>query len=230
MSIFRNNDIDTNLLDYLDLIDGYIPISLTNKYYYKRISNSNAFKLWKDLHLAHNRIEKISYPNSLFISACRINNPLFTYLIKKFKNPTINIHTNYDCAFRYSCENGHLNVAQSLINLSRTPINIHANREYAFRYSCGNGHLNVAQWLINLCTGTGNPIYIHACDDWAFRQSCKNDHLYIAQWLFDLSKQSNELINVKACGLWALSEHRKSGYVCKVEWLVDLVNDRFHFE
>ena len=52
-----------------------------------------------------------------------------------------------------SCANGHLHVAQWLIDLGRkcnSSIDIYARNEFAFRESCTNGHLHVAQWLTTL--------------------------------------------------------------------------------
>ena len=54
-------------------------------------------------------------------------------------NQPINIHVNDEDAFRCSCANGHINIAQWLYELgleNNQPINIHANNEDAFRCSC----------------------------------------------------------------------------------------------
>ena len=64
-----------------------------------------------------------------------------------------------------SCKNGHLHIAQWLIELgkqSNSLINIHMDNELAFRKSCANGHLNIAQWLIELGKKSNSPINIHA--------------------------------------------------------------------
>jgi len=88
-----------------------------------------------------------------------------------------NIHTWDDLAFRWSCENGHLEVAQWLHSQGA---NIHAVNDYAFRRSCENSHLEVVQWLHS------QGANIHAADDYAFRWSCKNGHLEVAQWLCEV--------------------------------------------
>ena len=65
-----------------------------------------------------------------------------------------------------SCENGHINIAQWLYEISiqdNQPIDIHANDEDAFCLSCENGHINIAQWLYELGIKNNQPI----------RYSCK---------------------------------------------------------
>ena len=62
--------------------------------------------------------------------------------LKKYysENLNINIHKGDEYAFGLSCENGRLEVAKWLIELSWNNdiglINIHAFNEYAFRGSC----------------------------------------------------------------------------------------------
>ncbi len=81
-------------------------------------------------------------------------------------------------AFRFACFNGHLPVAQWLLDM-KPNINISANMDFAFKYACGNGHLPVAQWLFNIKPS----INIAADDEWVFRSACENGHLHVAQWL-----------------------------------------------
>ena len=87
------------------------------------------------------------------------------------------VHINI-AAFRYACENGHLDIAQWLYHIKPT-IDISGDSEYAFRYACQNGHLNVAQWLYKI----KHTSDISAMDEYAFRWACINGHLNIAQWL-----------------------------------------------
>ena len=54
-----------------------------------------------------------------------------------------------EVAFRWTCENGHLDIAQWLYHIKPT-IDISARDEETFRYACIYGHLNVAKWLQSL--------------------------------------------------------------------------------
>ena len=59
------------------------------------------------------------------------------------ENPNINISSGI---FIWTCVNGHLEVAQWLLQV-KPDINILAYAEEAFYWTCENGHLEVAQWL-----------------------------------------------------------------------------------
>ena len=79
----------------------------------------------------------------------------------------IDIHSQNDNAFRWSCENGQLKIAKWLLEISQDKkmklglINIHAKDDYAFRYSSENGHIEVTTWLYLLDKGKINVIYIN---------------------------------------------------------------------
>ena len=66
----------------------------------------------------------------------------------------INIHAIDEYAFRCSCANGHIEIAQWLIMLGESEeyerININAADEWAFRCSYANDHIQIARWLIQL--------------------------------------------------------------------------------
>src|SRR5580692_2014636 len=66
---------------------------------------------------------------------------------------SLNIHKDNECAFRWSCWYGRLEVVKWLYDLGlqlNSPINIHVDNEYAFKCCCQNGHLGVAKWLYDL--------------------------------------------------------------------------------
>lgn len=99
----------------------------------------------------------------------------------------IDIHTENEYAFRWSCSNGYIDVAKWLLKLDSN-INIHICNDYAFRYSCGNGHLHVAKWLLNL----DKNIDISAYYNEAFLNSCSRGHLDVVKWLINRVVNINE--------------------------------------
>ena len=115
----------------------------------------------------------------LFIKACSqsLSNVQNIY----FANPTIDISTQNERAFRFACWVGRLDVAQWLF-LVKPTIDVSAYNEQAFRYACGGGHLSVAQWLF----AVKPTIDISAQYEQAFRCACNRGHLSVAQWLFTL--------------------------------------------
>ena len=91
----------------------------------------------------------------------------------------LDVYDCYKCAFRRSCLNGRLAVAQWLYSMDQYKIDIHADNEYVFRRSCERGHLAVAQWLYSI-----GGVDIHINEEYAFNMSCLNKHLPVAQWLY----------------------------------------------
>jgi hypothetical protein len=95
---------------------------------------------------------------------------IVTYLISL--EPThgqINIHRNYEFAFRCVCGSGSVELAKCLIGLEPThgPINIHIYEEEAFRVACKSGSVELVKYLISL-EPTHGQIDIHADEDVAF--------------------------------------------------------------
>jgi hypothetical protein len=129
--------------------------------------------------------------NSFFLSSCKSGHLQVAQWLWSISNGTIDIHADYEDAFRMSCENGHLEVAQWLWSISNGMINIYTGDECIFRWSCRNGHLEVVQWLWRISNGT---IDIYTIDIYPFKWSSGNSHLQVAQWLWCIS---NKIFNNK---------------------------------
>jgi len=84
----------------------------------------------------------------------------------------VNIHANDESAFRWSCGNGHMDVAKWLVSLGGVNINVFDG--IAFQLSCKNGHLDVAKWLISLGVNINKNIYCGNDDIRAWINSLKN--------------------------------------------------------
>lgn len=65
----------------------------------------------------------------------------------------IDIHADNEYAFRWACENGHIDIVKMLIKMAQTetPINIRACNDYAFVWSCNKGQDEIATLLCELC-------------------------------------------------------------------------------
>ena len=121
MSIFTIKDIDNVLLLFCDVIDDLVVVNRLNKYYNRSINDNILFQSWIKLYEYNkkNRTGLATKNDRLFINACRSNNLLYKYLIKKFTD--IDIHAYNEYAFESSCENGHLHIAQWLIKFKTIP-------------------------------------------------------------------------------------------------------------
>ena len=222
MSIILN-ELDPLLIGLCDLESDYSNLMRTNKHYQDLISRNNLFMEWK-IYRSKHKYEFKEKEKSL-IYACSLGLLLFSkYLVKKY---VIDIHYSKEKAFVMSCENGHINMAMWLFDLSNQPgytlIDIHDEYEYAFRVSCGKGHLNIAKWLIELSRQSSKLIDIHVIDEYAFRYSCETSHLNVAQWLIDLSREPGfSLIDIHACNDAAFNWSCLKGRVNVAEWLIDL--------
>jgi ankyrin repeat protein len=101
-------------------------------------------------------------------------------------NPLINVSLEHELPFRISCERGHLQMAQWLLNIKPT-IQISIFGEYAFTYACQNGHLHVAQWLLEVKPN----IEVDYLNYSIFINTCKHGQLQVAQWLYSLHPEVN---------------------------------------
>ena len=155
----------------------------------------------------------------------------------------INCNAKYISVIQYMefifilcCENGHLSVAQWLVQITQQNcgINIHVDNEVAFRWSCANGHLDVAQWLHSLCS-----VNIHANKEYAFRLSCKYGYLNVAKWLHSLGRSVAKATDQPAvCGQGnidihiydeaAFEESCQNGHLDVAQWLYSLGDINIH--
>src|SRR5438477_627703 len=129
--------------------------------YYPLICDEN-ISLFKNIVIPKGKI------NVIFTNACIKGQFEFVkYIINEYTAHDINVHSDNEYAFRFSCRNGHLNVAQWLVD-TFDDINIHIYDEFAFVSSCENGHLNVARWLVSRF----KDINIYARNFYVFENIC----------------------------------------------------------
>jgi len=164
---------------------------------------------------------------SRFLKACKTGD------IRKLQTlnySKIDIHSNYECAFRHACENGHLDVVKYLISLEpdHGRIDIHTWDEGAFQLACRNGHLDVVKYLISLEPEHGR-IDIHAYDDYAFRCACYDGHLDVVKYLISL-EPSHESIDIHARNEWAFRWACYNGHLDVVKYLISLEPDHGHID
>jgi hypothetical protein len=122
----------------------------------------------------------------------------------------ISAFRKYEEAFRGACENGHLELAQSLYETKPT-IDISAENEWVFRWACLKGHLDVAQWLYKIKP----TIDISAKNEWAFGWACGNGYLDVAQWLYTIKPT----IDISAKNEEAFREACENGHLELAQWL-----------
>ena len=87
-----------------------------------------------------------------FINLCKKGDLIWLQQLLQL-NPDINISAINDEAFRYTCANGHLHVAQWLLQVSKKrgqDIDISAENEFAFRWAYNEGHYHIVKWLQSL--------------------------------------------------------------------------------
>ena len=96
-------------------------------------------------------------------------------LLVRKPNTNIQIYDNY--AFRWTCRNGHLKIAQWL---SEKIILTKKQKNLSFAWACEQGQIHISKWLL----GKYN-INITAFNNYGFVWACINNHLETVQWLLD---------------------------------------------
>ena len=133
--------------------------------------------------------------NELFKKNINIKNIKYLLFMKR-----IDIHVDNEFLFRFVCEEGYLEVAKWLWEVSQREtkeigretkkIDIHVDNEYAFCWTCYGGHFEIVKWLWEI---SNKSINIHVLDENAFRWACEKGHLEIAKWLWKVSLKSIDI-------------------------------------
>ena len=174
-------DIDPLIVLFTELPE-LAKLGCVNKYFYKLVSRQCVVKQWLTIKNTCGRYTSI---NQIFIEICKNGFLLYgMYIAKKNK---ININAIDELAFKWSCINGHIEIARWLIHLGESDgynnkINIHAGVDYAFRRSCENGHIEIALWLIHLGESDGygkiDPMIVNLYIDAIYKNVCIWDKFY----------------------------------------------------
>ena len=82
---------------------------------------------------------------NLELVKCIISNKMFI-LNSKYLDSEIYICEH---AFGIVCKNGHIDIAEWLLNINPT-LNIHINNDYALQRACYSGQYNMVKWLLNI--------------------------------------------------------------------------------
>lgn len=133
-----------------------------------------------------------------------------------YSRSEIDIHAENELAFRYACNNGHLDIIKWIYSLSE--IDIHADNDHAFECACGNGYLGIAQWLYSL----GN-VDIHTHDEVSFKRACMDGHLDVAQWLYSLDH-----VDISAGGECAFRYACINGHLSTAQWIYSVHKINLH--
>lgn len=128
-------------------------------------------------------------------------------------------------SFELACSNGHLAIAQWLIELSYTkPAFTRFDYYMSFCRACLNGHIEMAKLIIEMYQTNGHTIDIRV-RPWPgilapFDAACSGGHLELAQWLYELSVKSNQIIDIHADDEHAFRIACEKGYLALAQWLV----------
>lgn len=152
-----NPDIDSVMIPFVSL-HGLSKLGIINRNFNAIVNENILVRQWRQVrdksimpHLFPDLNAKLNIklsPDNLFNRSCGMG--FLEYSKYLVENNDIDIHNNRDCAFGWSCENGHLEMAQWLIHLSRNghgQINVYYNNNYPMKYSRENGHVEITLWL-----------------------------------------------------------------------------------
>lgn len=110
----------------------------------------------------------------VFLDYCSSGN--LDVVIKNYPTYSDNLYI-MSCGFTSSCINGHLHIAQWLLETGN--LNANFNAEPILRNTCKGGHLATIIWLFEILSSDS----ILDCLDDCFEISCSHGHLDLAKWL-----------------------------------------------
>ncbi len=145
--------------------------------------DQNCYYMWpREYHMLYkwcNDNKYIIYNHYFFIEACRDGNiQEVQKMVTTYGNKYVSKYN--ECAFYISCYNGHLNIAQYLLDV-KPDIYI---SNCSFKWACINGHIETAKWLHGM-----NPNMIISNETFTFT-ICNIQYSYkqseVAKWLLQL--------------------------------------------
>lgn len=127
----------------------------------------------------------------------------------------IDITEEDNIIFRFTCESGHLKIAQWLYKVE-PGIDIHAKNDFAFRFACTLGHLELAKWLIVV----DPQLDFTAKDEYALTESLVYGHLLTGQWVYSLRAEPQRLL---VHNMYILKFGCEEGSLDVVKWICEIL-------
>ncbi len=167
--------------------------------------------------------------NTLFVNACsqgdlELVKHLFAQLLPHSynrKNKWVNMgaykleNDVFNNAFKNACKNGHLHVAEWLIQ-NKPNHNITSLINSTFLTSCENNNLQIAKWLFEL--NYDIDIDISFLNESIFRWACYRGSLEFIKWLLQIKPN----INISALDNWAFKACCENNHIKVAKWFCTL--------
>ena len=246
MSIFKVQDIDTILIQFLS-IDDLRNLYQVNTYYrtllYPLLQNFIAFYLnYNSIILPKWVIRNKSFNKSVIFGNLEVCKHLYHKISTESANnnthdedishdPGYRIESreywlNYigdqniadNQGFHLACCNNKLDIAKFIYSLGN--FNKIFGYTHAFNGTCENGHINMAKWLYSFGQIHNTPNKFNYDD--SFTYCCKNNHIELAQWLISVAD-----INYYGGYTNAIYTGCKRGNIDLVQWLMATTRTKF---
>lgn len=144
-----------------------------------------------------------------FIELCKTGELLYIRFF--YLNHEINFSTIYQRAIEISCEFGHLELLQWLLDKKPTDALTYSS-EWAFTFACEFGHLHIAKWMYLHIPS----LHIHINDELPFRMASETGQLHILKWLYECDTH----INISAEKEDAFVSACENGHLETAQWLL----------